>query len=85
MEGITEKYIRRQIGEAQRIMSAMLADEAIISTLEEAAEACINAMRTGRKVLLAGNGGSAADAQHIAGEFAAEHQFATQDSTALVS
>jgi D-sedoheptulose 7-phosphate isomerase len=56
-------------------MSAMLADEAIISTLEGTAEACINAMRTGRKVLLAGNGGSAADAQHIAGEFVSRFAF----------
>jgi D-sedoheptulose 7-phosphate isomerase len=56
-------------------MSAMLADEAIISTLKGTAEACINAMRTGRKVLLAGNGGSAADAQHIAGEFVSRFAF----------
>ncbi len=75
MEGMTKEYIRRQIGEAQRIMSAMLADETIISTLGEAAEACIGAMRSGRKVLLAGNGGSAADAQHIAGEFVSRFAF----------
>jgi D-sedoheptulose 7-phosphate isomerase len=75
MEGITEEYIRRQIGEAQRIMSAMLADETIVSALKETAEACINAMRTGSKVLLAGNGGSAADAQHIAGEFVSRFAF----------
>jgi D-sedoheptulose 7-phosphate isomerase len=53
----------------------MLADEAIISALEETAEACINAMRSGRKILLAGNGGSAADAQHIAGEFVSRFAF----------
>jgi D-sedoheptulose 7-phosphate isomerase len=75
MEGITEEYICRQIEEAQRIMSAMLADETIISTLEEAAEACTNAMKNGRKVLLAGNGGSAADAQHIAAEFVSRFAF----------
>jgi D-sedoheptulose 7-phosphate isomerase len=56
-------------------MSALLADEATISILEETAEACINAMRSGRKVLLAGNGGSAADAQHIAGEFVSRFAF----------
>lgn len=33
------------------------------------AEAIAAAMRAGRKLLIAGNGGSAADAQHIAGEF----------------
>ena len=35
----------------------------------EAADAIVHAFRQGRKVLLFGNGGSAADAQHIAAEF----------------
>ncbi len=37
--------------------------------LVRAAELVIAALRTGKKVLLFGNGGSAADAQHIAAEF----------------
>jgi D-sedoheptulose 7-phosphate isomerase len=75
MKGSMEEYISYQIGEACRIMSAMLTDKAIASTLEEAAKACVTAMQNGHKVLLAGNGGSAADAQHIAGELVGRFAF----------
>ncbi len=68
-------YISGQISEAQRVMSAMLADNVLLSTLEYAAEACIVCMKQGGKILLAGNGGSAADAQHIAGEFVSRFAF----------
>ena len=68
-------YITAQIQETQRVMSTMLADEALLARVEAAAEACIHAMNRGNKVLLAGNGGSAADAQHIAGEFVSRFAF----------
>lgn len=38
-------------------------------TIQKAAEMVLNCFQSGGKVLLCGNGGSAADAQHIAGEF----------------
>lgn len=68
-------YISAQIAEARRVMSAMLADEALLATLEAAAGACIYCLQHGGKILLAGNGGSAADAQHIAGEFVSRFAF----------
>lgn len=68
-------YISAQIHGAQRVMSAMLADETLLSTLAAAAKACINCLDKGGKILLAGNGGSAADAQHIAGEFVSRFAF----------
>lgn len=70
-----QHYIAAQISEAQRVMSAMLADEALLSTLAAAAGTCIECMQRGGKILLAGNGGSAADAQHIAGEFVSRFAF----------
>lgn len=69
------EFIARHIAEAQRVMVAMLHDEALVSALKAAAEACIGCMRRGGKVLLAGNGGSAADAQHIAGELVSRFAF----------
>jgi D-sedoheptulose 7-phosphate isomerase len=63
------RYITGQISDAQRMMASMLADEALIATVGAVAECCISSLRQGGKILLAGNGGSAADAQHIAGEF----------------
>lgn len=68
-------YIRAQIQETQRVMSAMLLDDALLARVEAAAEACITALSNGSKILLAGNGGSAADAQHIAGEFVSRFAF----------
>ncbi|HRN82732.1 MAG TPA: D-sedoheptulose 7-phosphate isomerase [Nitrosomonas europaea] len=68
-------YITSQIQETQRIMLAMLADEGLLSRVDAAAQACIDCMQAGNKILLAGNGGSAADAQHIAGEFVSRFAF----------
>lgn len=68
-------YINSQIQETQRVMAAMLADGALLAQVGAAAQACIDCMRNGNKILLAGNGGSAADAQHIAGEFVSRFAF----------
>lgn len=70
-----KEYISAQIAEAQRVMGAMLADQGIQDTMAGAAEACITCLKNGGKLLLAGNGGSAADAQHIAGEFVSRFAF----------
>ena len=70
-----KNYITAQIQEAQRVMTAMLADDDLLEQLEAAAAACTACTNTGNKILLAGNGGSAADAQHIAGEFVSRFMF----------
>ena len=70
-----KEYISAQIAEAQRVMAAMLADQGLQATMAGAAEACIASIKDGGKLLLAGNGGSAADAQHIAGEFVSRFAF----------
>ena len=70
-----KSYIAAQISEAQRVMSAMLEDIALQSRVEAAAQACISSLKQGGQILLAGNGGSAADAQHIAGEFVSRFAF----------
>lgn len=68
-------YITRQLAETQRIMADMLADPRLFAHLGGAVAACVDSIRAGGKVLLAGNGGSAADAQHIAGEFVSRFAF----------
>jgi len=42
--------------------------------IEIAAKICINSLKTGGKILLIGNGGSAADAQHIAAELVGRYK-----------
>jgi D-sedoheptulose 7-phosphate isomerase len=44
-------------------------DRVLQTSVLAIADACTRALKNGGKILLAGNGGSAADAQHIAGEF----------------
>lgn len=68
-------YISAQLAEAQRVIGAMSVDAALKKKVEAAARACIDCLNRGGKILLAGNGGSAADAQHIAGEFVSRFAF----------
>jgi D-sedoheptulose 7-phosphate isomerase len=68
-------YITNQLETTQILLAQMLADQAFLDRIEDAASACISCFQRGHKILLAGNGGSAADAQHIAGEFVSRFAF----------
>ena len=70
-----QDIITRQMQHSGRVLQAMQDDSALRAALQAAAEACIGSLRAGGKVLLAGNGGSAADAQHIAGELVSRFEF----------
>ncbi len=50
-------------------VDAAIADAEFVATIAAIADRVTNALAAGHKLLLAGNGGSAADAQHLAGEF----------------
>jgi len=63
-----EEQIRQRIGEHIQVQQSLLDDATAIGTISEIAEALVQAYRNNRKILLFGNGGSAADAQHIAAE-----------------
>lgn len=64
-----EAIIRRQLAQSINTMQAVLADDTIHRTLARIAEATARALANGGKLLVAGNGGSAADAQHLVTEF----------------
>ncbi|KAF0195672.1 MAG: D-sedoheptulose 7-phosphate isomerase [Bacteroidetes bacterium] len=51
------------------VKEAILADEAILTRIELSVDLMVSAFLNHRKVLFCGNGGSAADAQHLAAEF----------------
>jgi D-sedoheptulose 7-phosphate isomerase len=59
--------IRRELDESAAVKKAIAAECA--ESIGRAGDALLGAFRAGRKLLLCGNGGSAADAQHIAAEF----------------
>jgi len=53
----------------------MLDNPELLNLIEKAAVLILDGYKFGNKTLLAGNGGSAADAQHIAGEFVSRFYF----------
>ena len=61
-------YIADEFAKALASMQALAGDVALHADLQRAVALCVQALRDGRKLLFAGNGGSAADAQHWAGE-----------------
>lgn len=67
MEG--RDAIRRRLEESSRVKQEMLSSPELLDAVERAAEAIYSSLRLGGKLVLFGNGGSAADAQHIACEF----------------
>ena len=75
MEDLANQYALRSLVDAHTVISSMLSDEKLQSQLASAAEACITSLKSGGKILLAGNGGSAADSQHIAGELVSRFAF----------
>lgn len=68
MEGRVSGFIAAEFEKAVAGMQRLQADEALHADLVRAVEACVASLRAGGKLLFAGNGGSAADAQHWAGE-----------------
>ncbi len=61
--------VREQLDKTLAVLRAVREDAKIHATLAEAAEVTVQAMKAGRKLMVAGHGGSAADAQHIVAEF----------------
>lgn len=57
------------------LMQRMAEDQAMQDAATRAAEACVAALRGGRKLMICGNGGSAADAQHWAGELVSRFHY----------
>jgi D-sedoheptulose 7-phosphate isomerase len=60
--------IRSRIQEHRKLVTDILYDEAYMSDLHRISEVIVDSYHNGGKLLLCGNGGSAADAQHLAAE-----------------
>ena len=60
--------VKSQVGESARVKEALLQDGATLQKVAEVAQLLIGTYKAGGKSLWAGNGGSAADAQHMAAE-----------------
>ena len=69
------QYIHDEVAKTLATLHALADNDTITSTVEQVARRCCAALRAGNKILLAGNGGSAADAQHLAGELVSRLNF----------
>jgi len=61
-------YFDQEVGKTIDVLQAMAGDAQLQRTVERVAEACADAIAAGGKVMFCGNGGSAADSQHLAAE-----------------
>ena len=68
MSSSHRSLITTRIADHITLMSSLLEDSSYLAAVEGAASAIVHALRAGNKVLFFGNGGSAADAQHLAAE-----------------
>lgn len=72
---IINQYIKSHFEDSIQVKNQILQDKALIKLIQKVALITTNAYKNGFKTMLAGNGGSAADAQHIAGEFVSRFYF----------
>jgi len=61
-------YFAEEVAKTVAVMQVMAADRELQVNVERVADACAGAIAAGGKVMFCGNGGSAADSQHLAAE-----------------
>jgi D-sedoheptulose 7-phosphate isomerase len=64
----TATYVRTEIQKAIDLLNVMLSAPELLATVERVADRCSQSISRGGKVMFCGNGGSAADSQHLAAE-----------------
>ena len=75
MEDHLSAIIRDEFAKSQALLQRMAADQAMAETIHKVVAMCTQALAKGNKLMFAGNGGSAADAQHWAGELVSRFNF----------
>lgn len=70
-----KNYIKYQIKKSYETKQLIYENEELLNKIEELSKKCVQLYRGSNKTILAGNGGSAADAQHIAAELVGRYGF----------
>lgn len=70
-----KNYIKDQVKSSYETKQKIYENEALLDIIEKVCQECVAVYKNGRKTILAGNGGSAADAQHIAAELVGRYGF----------
>lgn len=68
MANLETNFIEKQIQDSITTKQLLLNESALINSINQVIKVTVDAYKNGAKTMLAGNGGSAADAQHIAAE-----------------
>ncbi len=68
-------YLDVEFDKSRKLVEAMAADAALRRQVQDAVARCVTELRRGNKILFAGNGGSAADAQHWAAELVSRFNY----------
>ena len=76
------RSVIEQIEASIAVKKAVLDDATLIGQIDALAQMCVTSLRSGGKIVFAGNGGSFADAQHLSAEFISRFMF---DRTPLAS
>lgn len=66
---------KHQIQESIRVKEKLLSDSNLLQQIEKAIQTCIQSLQNGGCIFFCGNGGSAADAQHLAAELSGRFYF----------
>lgn len=69
-----KEYITKELLRNRDLIDQLLKDE-FVEVVIDIVNVCVKCLEDGNKILLAGNGGSAADAQHISAEFVSRFNF----------
>ena len=67
--------IHRDLEASAELAQSLAGDAVLIEAIEAVVDLCMRSLKAGGKILFAGNGGSAADAQHMAGEFVSRFNY----------
>ncbi len=70
-----QKAISKRILQSVSVLHTMAEDTDYLSSVEAIATKCTSAIKSGNKILFMGNGGSAADSQHLAAELVSRFEF----------
>lgn len=71
----TATRFRQIIVDSIDVKQQLLADTALIQAIADVCDVMVDALKRGNRAIFAGNGGSAADAQHLAAEFVSRFEF----------
>lgn len=77
------KYIQEQFSEAALLKQSLSQNHEFMDSVCTAAEVCLKAYKRNNKMIFAGNGGSAADAQHLAAELVSRFYFDREPLNAI--